>query len=72
MRLKEIRGENMKAIILAVTFIITWIISALFAIAGVGAANTLIPIYYSLGIPYLNRCSGRTSIIMYSHYRLPR
>ncbi len=32
--------------------ILTWAISALFAIAGVGAANTLIPIYYSLGIPF--------------------
>ncbi len=36
----------------AVVFIITWIISMIFAIAGVGAANTLIPIYYSLGIPF--------------------
>ena len=31
---------------------ITWLLSALFAIAGVGAANTLIPVYYSLGIPF--------------------
>jgi uncharacterized membrane protein YfcA len=36
----------------AVVFIITWIISMIFAIAGVGAANTLIPIYYSMGIPF--------------------
>jgi uncharacterized membrane protein YfcA len=37
---------------LSIIFILTWIISALFAVAGVGAANTLIPIYYSLGIPF--------------------
>jgi len=37
---------------LSIVFILTWIISALFAVAGVGAANTLIPIYYSLGIPF--------------------
>ncbi|PMB76280.1 MAG: sulfite exporter TauE/SafE family protein [Fervidicoccus fontis] len=37
---------------LTLIFSLTWIISALFAIAGVGAANTLIPIYYSLGIPF--------------------
>jgi len=36
----------------AVVFIITWIISMIFAIAGVGAANTLIPIYYSMDIPF--------------------
>jgi uncharacterized membrane protein YfcA len=35
-----------------IIFTLTWIISALFAVAGVGAANTLIPIYYSLGIPF--------------------
>ncbi|BAB59818.1 hypothetical protein [Thermoplasma volcanium GSS1] len=35
-----------------IIFIITWILSALFATAGVGAANTLIPIYYSMGIPF--------------------
>ncbi|ARM75313.1 sulfite exporter TauE/SafE family protein [Acidianus manzaensis] len=35
-----------------IIFLLTWIISALFAVAGVGAANTLIPIYYSLGIPF--------------------
>ena len=32
--------------------ILTYIFSALFATAGVGAANTLIPVYYSLGIPF--------------------
>ncbi|MEJ2776157.1 sulfite exporter TauE/SafE family protein [Sulfolobaceae archaeon RB850M] len=42
----------MNPIFLSIIFILTWIISALFAVAGVGAANTLIPIYYSLGIPF--------------------
>ncbi|AWR93852.1 sulfite exporter TauE/SafE family protein [Acidianus brierleyi] len=42
----------MNSIFLSIIFILTWILSALFAIAGVGAANTLIPIYYSLGIPF--------------------
>jgi uncharacterized membrane protein YfcA len=42
----------MNSIILSIIFILTWILSALFAVAGVGAANTLIPIYYSLGIPF--------------------
>jgi uncharacterized membrane protein YfcA len=35
-----------------VIFVVTWAISTVFAIAGVGAANTLIPIYYSMGIPF--------------------
>lgn len=35
-----------------VILILTWILSAIFAISGVGAANTLIPIYYSFGIPF--------------------
>ncbi|PYB67965.1 sulfite exporter TauE/SafE family protein [Thermoplasma sp. Kam2015] len=35
-----------------IILILTWILSALFAISGVGAANTLIPIYYSFGIPF--------------------
>lgn len=30
----------------------TWLLSSVFATAGVGAANTLIPVYYSLGIPF--------------------
>jgi uncharacterized membrane protein YfcA len=42
----------MNPIFLSIIFILTWIISTLFAVAGVGAANTLIPIYYSLGIPF--------------------
>ncbi|PVU74475.1 sulfite exporter TauE/SafE family protein [Acidianus hospitalis] len=42
----------MNLIFLSIIFILTWILSALFAVAGVGAANTLIPIYYSLGIPF--------------------
>ncbi len=42
----------MNPIFLSIIFILTWILSALFAVAGVGAANTLIPIYYSLGIPF--------------------
>jgi len=42
----------MNSIFLSIIFILTWILSALFAVAGVGAANTLIPIYYSLGIPF--------------------
>ncbi|MUM65036.1 TSUP family transporter [Acidianus infernus] len=42
----------MNSIFLFIIFILTWILSALFAVAGVGAANTLIPIYYSLGIPF--------------------
>jgi uncharacterized membrane protein YfcA len=42
----------MNLIFLSIIFILTWIISTLFAVAGVGAANTLIPIYYSLGIPF--------------------
>lgn len=42
----------MNSIFLSIIFILTWIFSALFAVAGVGAANTLIPIYYSLGIPF--------------------
>lgn len=32
--------------------LITFLLSALFASAGVGAANTLIPVYFSLGIPF--------------------
>lgn len=32
--------------------LITFLISTAFSTAGVGAANTLIPIYYSLGIPF--------------------
>jgi uncharacterized membrane protein YfcA len=35
-----------------VIFVITWAISTVFAIAGVGGASTLIPIYYSMGIPF--------------------
>ncbi|CAC12235.1 conserved hypothetical membrane protein [Thermoplasma acidophilum] len=35
-----------------IILILTWILSAVFAISGVGAANTLIPIYYSFGIPF--------------------
>lgn len=35
-----------------IIFVVTWAISTVFAIAGVGAANTLIPIYYSLGVPF--------------------
>lgn len=31
---------------------LTFLISSAFSTAGVGAANTLIPIYYSLGIPF--------------------
>lgn len=42
----------MNSIFLSIIFILTWILSALFAVAGVGAANTLIPIYYSLHIPF--------------------
>jgi hypothetical protein len=42
----------MNPIFLSIIFILTWILSTLFAVAGVGAANTLIPIYYSLGIPF--------------------
>lgn len=30
---------------------ITWSLSSIFAMAGVGAANTLVPTYFSLGIP---------------------
>lgn len=33
-------------------FFLTWAISAIFAMAGVGAANTLVPVYYSLGISF--------------------
>ena len=35
-----------------IIFVLTWVTSMIFAIAGVGAANTLVPIYYSLGIPF--------------------
>jgi uncharacterized membrane protein YfcA len=42
----------MNSVFLSIIFIITWILSTLFAVAGVGAANTLIPVYYSLGIPF--------------------
>jgi hypothetical protein len=42
----------MNPIFLSIIFILTWILSTLFAVAGVGAAITLIPIYYSLGIPF--------------------
>lgn len=31
---------------------LTWILSSIFAMAGVGSANTLVPIYYSFGIPF--------------------
>lgn len=33
-------------------FIVTYTLSSLFALAGLGASNTLIPIYYSLGVPF--------------------
>jgi len=41
-----------ETIFYSIILILTWFLSALFAISGVGAANTLIPIYYSLGIPF--------------------
>lgn len=32
--------------------ILTFLISSVFSTAGVGAANTLIPVYYSMGVPF--------------------
>lgn len=40
------------ALFYSLILILTYSLSALFATAGVGAANTLIPIYYSIGIPF--------------------
>ncbi|MGC8561748.1 MAG: sulfite exporter TauE/SafE family protein [Thermoplasmata archaeon] len=40
------------SIFYGIILIITWILSALFAVSGFGAATTLIPIYYSMGIPF--------------------
>ncbi len=31
---------------------VTWVFSSVFAMAGLGAANTLIPVYYSVGISF--------------------
>ena len=32
--------------------LLTWLISSLFSTAGIGSANSLVPIYYSLGVPF--------------------
>ena len=42
----------MGAFFYVIILILTWFLSSLFSMAGVGAANTLIPVYYSLGIPF--------------------
>ena len=39
-------------ILLIVIFFVTWIITSIFTVAGLGGAVVLVPILYSLGIPF--------------------